>query len=74
MVVKRRTARRDAIQGEDSYLTGADTSRQFPEKTGSFSGVGRHRRSRHFTPGKSRTLGRKALELVAPAVLSGLGG
>jgi hypothetical protein len=36
MVVKLRIARRDAIQGEDSYLTGADTSRQFPEKDRSF--------------------------------------
>jgi len=36
MVVKRRIARRDAIQGEESYLAAADTSRQFPEKDGSF--------------------------------------
>src|SRR5262249_42197297 len=36
MVVKLRTALRDAIQGQDRYLTAADTSRQFPEKDGTF--------------------------------------
>jgi hypothetical protein len=36
MVVKLRIARRDALQGEDRYLTAADTSRQFPEEPALF--------------------------------------